>query len=88
MPVYEGYVFVTAKASSYKAFKKRYPKGVQLEAVDDVLVVGICEVCGEPIPEGVGYKYDHEGVIWHDNESDCESETPKKRQKKEKKNGK
>lgn len=84
MPKFEGLAHVTASCPNYKAFKKLWP-GVQLEAVDDIPVIGICEVCGEPILEGTGYEYDHEGVIWHDNESECVLETPLKRQKKGKK---
>jgi hypothetical protein len=43
----------------------KVPKGAKIEAVDDVLCVGICEVCEKPILETEDYFADYEGCYWH-----------------------
>lgn len=46
--------------------------GWQLDAVNDVQVVGFCEVCERPILEGDAYHSDQEGVMWC--KPNCEGE--------------
>lgn len=51
-----------------RLFKEKH--GIAPEAVDDFVVMGACEVCGETLFDGDKYVEDSEGVMWH--EPECE----------------
>lgn len=41
------------------------PKGAYIEEIDGVKCIGLCEICGKPILEGMEYEEDVDGIVWH-----------------------
>lgn len=58
---------INIEVESFSKFTERYPVSECwiIDAIDDVEVIAMCEVCGEPITEEQEYLCDSEGVFWH-----------------------
>lgn len=43
----------------------KVPEGARIETIDDVLCMGLCEVCKKPVLQTDDYFADDEGCYWH-----------------------